>query len=288
MYFIRTVFLENMNVIYLLFISALVIILPACSAPLAAIGAMGNLINRSAERAEDQQFESQPQPTYSDSYPDMEAIAATNLNLGIEYMRLGEYNLALEKLLRAKEAKSDYAPVYDALGLLYQKLDADLNFQQAIKLNSNSSITLNNYGQFLCSQGKVDDADKYFLASAENPLYETPEIPYTNIGTCAYMHDQPDKASEYFRKALTLNPAIPAALIQMAEIEYNEGNYEPAHDYLERYLKYSKHTPKSLWLGIRIEQQLGDKNKVSGYALLLRNQYPDTEEARSLEASGIR
>lgn len=280
-----------MKVIYLIFISAVTFILPGCSAPLAAAGVVGNIINRSAERAQEQQAESQP-PEYTNSSPDREAIAATNLNLGIEYMKLGEYNLALEKLLRAKEAKSDYAPVYDALGLLYQKLDrpedADRNFQQAIKLNSNSSITLNNYGQFLCSQGKIDDADKYFLASAENPLYETPEIPYTNIGTCAYMHDQPDKASEYFRKALTLNPAIPAALIQMAEIEYNEGNYEPAHDYLERYLKYSKHTPKSLWLGIRIEQQLGDKNKVSGYALLLRNQYPDTEEARSLEESGIR
>lgn len=291
MYFIKKVIFENMKVINLIFISAMTFILPACSAPLAAVGAMGNLINRSAEHAQEQQAESQP-PANVNSYPDREAIAATNLNLGIEYMRLGEYNLALEKLLRAKEAKSDYAPVYDALGLLYQKLgrpeDADRNFQQAIKLNSNSSITLNNYGQFLCSQGKVDDADKYFLASAENPLYETPEIPYTNIGTCAYMHDQPDKASEYFRKALTLNPAIPAALIQMTEIEYNEGNYESAHDYLERYLKYSKHTPKSLWLGIRIEQQLGDKNKVSGYALLLRNQYPDTEEARSLEESGIR
>ena len=292
MYFIKTVIFENMKVIYLIFISAMTFILPACSAPLAAAGAMGNLINRTAERAEDQQTESQSQPAYTNTYPDREEIAATNLNLGIEYMKLGEYNLALEKLLRAKEAKSDYAPVYDALGLLYQKLDrpddAERNFQQAIKLNNNSSITLNNYGQFLCSQGKIDDADKYFLASAENPLYETPEIPYTNIGTCAFMHDQPDKASEFFKKALTINPAIPAALIQMTEIEYNEENYESAHDYLERYLKYSKHTAKSLWLGIRIEQELGNKNKVSGYALLLRNQYPDTEEAKFLEESGIR
>ena len=135
---------------------------------------------------------------------------------------------------------------------------------------------------------REEEAEKYFLAAAENPLYETPEIPYANIGTCAYMHDQPDKATEFFKKALTINAAIPAALIQMSEIEYNEGNYVSAHDYLERYLKFSKHTPKSLWLGIRVEQELGNKNKVSGYALLLRNQYPDTEEAKSLEESGIR
>ena len=285
-------FLINMKFINLLFILHLLLMLNACAAPVTAAGIMGNIINRTADSGENQQTEVQTQPAYTNTYPDRAEIAATNLNLGIEYMKLGEYNLALEKLLRAKEAKSDYAPVYDALGLLYQKLEqpekADQNFQQAIKLNSNSSITLNNYGQFLCSQGKVDDADKYFLASADNPLYETPEIPYTNIGTCAYMHDQPDKASKFFMKALTINPAIPAALIQMSEIEYKQGNYISAHDYLERYLKISKHTPKSLWLGIRVEQELGNKNKVSGYALLLRNQYPDTEEAKSLEASGIR
>ena len=282
-----------MNVIYSVFILSVVFILPACSAPIAAAGAMGNLINRTAELGEENQQSSLPsKQAYTNSYYDREEIAARNLNLGIEYMKLGEYNLALEKLLRAKEAKSDYAPVYDALGLLYQKLgqpeEADRNFRQAIKLNSNSSITLNNYGQFLCNQDQEEEAENHFLAAAENPLYETPEIPYTNIGTCALMHDQPDKASEFFKKALTLNPAIPAALIQMAEIECNEGNYESAHDYLERYLKFSKHTPKSLWLGIRIEQQLGNKNKVSGYALLLRNQYPDTEEARFLQESGIR
>lgn len=281
-----------MKIINLVIILNLLLILPACSVPMTAAGIMGNIINRTADTGDPQQSDSQTTQVYTNSIPDRERIAATNLNLGIEYMKLGEYNLALEKFLRAKEAKSDYAPVYDALGLLYQKLgqveDAERNFQQAIKLNSNNSITLNNYGQFLCNQGREEEAEKYFLAAAENPLYETPEIPYANIGTCAYMHDQPDRAVEYFKKALTINPVIPAALIQMSEIEYNHGNYDSAHDYLERYLKFSRHTPKSLWLGIRVEQELGNKNKVSGYALLLRNQYPESNEAKSLDESGIR
>lgn len=285
-------FLISMKIINLLVILHLLLMLNACAAPITAAGIMGNIINRTADSEESQQTEIQTQPAYTNTYPDRAEIAATNLNLGIEYMKLGEYNLALEKLLRAKEAKSDYAPVYDALGLLYQKLgkadEAERNFQQAIYLNSKNSITLNNYGQFLCNQGREEEADKYFLAAAEDPLNETPEIPYANVGTCAYMHDQPDKAAEFFKKALTINPAIPAALIQMSEIEYKQGNYISAHDYLERYLKISKHTPKSLWLGIRVEQELGNKNKVSGYALLLRNRYPDTEEARHLEESGIR
>ena len=154
---VEDLFMSGMKIINLLVILHLLVVLPACSAPITAAGIMGNIINRTADDKESQQTELQTQPAYTNSYPDRTQIAATNLNLGIEYMKIGEYNLALEKLLRAKEAKSDYAPVYDALGLLYQKLgqadEAERNFQQAINLNSNSSITLNNYGQFLCNPG---------------------------------------------------------------------------------------------------------------------------------------
>jgi type IV pilus assembly protein PilF len=293
MYYVRTVIIEKMNLIYLVFVSVLVSILSACSAPIAAMGAMGNIVNRTADiDTENQQPNSQS--TSSGTYlpPDREEIAATNFNLGIEYMKLGEYNLALEKLLRAKEVKPDFIPAYNALGLLHQKLErmdeAEHYFRQALKLDENEPNTLNNYGQFLCNQGRDAEAEKYFLASANNPLYEKPEIPFANIGTCAYMHGQPDKASDYFKRALIINPVIPAVLIQMTEIDYNKGDYVSAHHYLERFLKYTDHTPKSLWLGICIEQELGDKNKVSGYALLLRNQYPDSDEAQLLEESGIR
>ena len=61
----------------------------------------------------------------------------------------------------------------------------------------------------------------------------------------------------------------------------------PARGFLSRYLDANRHTPKSLWLGIRIETELGDKNAVSSYALLLRNQYTDSEEAELLSQSGI-
>jgi len=35
-------------------------------------------------------------------------------------------------------------------------------------------------------------------------------------------------------------------------------------------------------LGIRIERELGDKNAVSSYELLLRNQFSESEEAKLL------
>ena len=42
---------------------------------------------------------------------------------------------------------------------------------------------------------------------------------------------------------------------------------------------------KTLWLGVRIEQKLGDNSAANGYATKLRRQFPDSPETRELESS---
>lgn len=216
--------------------------------------------------------------------------ARANLNLGIAYMQRGDYERSLEKLNRARKADPDYYGTYNAYGLLYQLLGenhkAEENFKKALRLNHNDSATKNNYGRFLCQQGRYKEAEKTFIDAASNPLYETPEIAITNAGTCAMMKGEKDRAEKYFRQALDRNPKIPAALIQMSQLSYDQGNYLSARGYLQRYLEVAKHTPASLWLGIRIERELGDKNAVASYELLLRNNFPDSNETRLLNESG--
>ena len=220
------------------------------------------------------------------------AVAVSNLNLGIEYMQQHEYEKSLEKLNKALAADPNFVPTYNALGLLYQRLGknelAEQNFKHAIGINDNDSLTLNNYGQFLCSTGHYDEAQELFLKAAANPLYETPEVAITNAGTCALNNGHPDVAETYFKQALNKNPRIPTALQQMTQLSYSSGNYLSARGYLQRYLEVSKHTPASLWLGIQIEQQLGDENTLSSYALLLRNNFPDSREAGLLRESGLK
>ena len=263
-----------------------ILMLSGCTT-LSAVTMAGSVFNRIMESSD-------TQPYINDTrlIVNTDEVAVSNLNLGIEYMQLGKYELALGRLQRARAARPDYAPIYDVFGLLYQRMgqpkEAEQYFLQALKLDKENPSTLNNYGQFLCSQDRVEEADKHFLAAAENPLYDAQEIPYANIGTCARRHGQPDKAADYFTQALSLNPNIPSALFSMAEIDYDRRDYVAARDYLKRYISFKGQSPGTLWLGIRIERELGDKDKVSSYALLLRNKYPETEEARLLNESGIR
>jgi type IV pilus assembly protein PilF len=219
-------------------------------------------------------------------------IAATNISLGLEYMRKGEYEKALEKLAAARAAEPRNAMVYSATGLVRQRMgefaEAERLFKQSVKLNRADSDVLSNYGQFLCARGQGAEAERYFLEAAQNPLYRTPEVPYANAGTCAYKNGRTDQAIVFFQKALQHQPALPSVLLQMAEISFDRGEYLPARDYLKGYLHVAAHNEKSLWLGIRIEKALNNKDAVSSYALLLRNQFAGSAEASLLEQSGIR
>ena len=77
-------------------------------------------------------------------------VARANLDLGIAYIREGQFEKALMKLEKAREADPGYPPTYNVLGLLNQQLgdyeDAEQNFKKALSLDNNNSETLNNYG----------------------------------------------------------------------------------------------------------------------------------------------
>ena len=273
----------------LIFILYIVLSQSGCT-PLAAIGAVGSTVSKTIAR-EMEADDPPPTPPINREHQ-LEQVAAANVNLGVAYMQQGNYQLALDKLNRAKLAKNDYAPAYNALGLLHQRLgdpqQAERNFKQAIKLNPEDSRALNNYGLFLCQENRIEEANSVFLKAAENPFNSKPEIAITNAGTCAYSNGQYDEAKSYFRKALEKNPRVSPALIQLAELSYEQNEYVDARQYLQRYEDISNHTSRSLWLGIQIENELGDKDKLSSYALLLRNKFPESKEAELLRESGLR
>lgn len=216
-------------------------------------------------------------------------FASANLRLGVAYLERGEYEQALEKLNRALESDPKYALAYSVRGFLYQRIGekrkAEKNYKKALSLDKSNSELLNNYGQFLCSDRRYDDAHKIFLQAASNPLYSTPETALTNAGICAIADGKLAMAEKQLRRALQKNPKFPVALLHMAHLSYQRGKDISARAHLQRYLENSSPTPDSLWLGIRIERKLGDKNALASYELLLRNKFADSNEAGLLENS---
>jgi type IV pilus assembly protein PilF len=249
--------------------------------PMALVGAVGQTVNNAAYNSAERNLNN---PKKSRNEQALE-VAIANMNLGVEYMQQGAYENALSRLRRSVLAKPDFAPAYNVLGLLYQRLgdtvESENNFKKSISLDSSDSSTLNNYGLLLCSNGRLDEAETSFINAANNPFYDSPEIALTNAGLCV-VANKPQIGEGYFKQALNKNSNFSHALIQMTDISHKRHEYELAYQYFMRYQDNARHTPKSLWLGIQICAELGYKDNVSSYALLLRNKYPDTNEAKKL------
>ena len=269
-----------MNLFSVLSLILISLFLLGCG-PIALFSAVGQTVNNAAYNSAERDLNKSQKSRGAKAHE----VAVANMHLGIEYMQQGAYENALTTLERSLLAKSDYAPTYNVLGLLYQRLDdpieSERNYKKSISFDSTNSSTHNNYGLLLCSNGRFDEAEAHFLNAANNPLYDSPEIALTNAGSCLF-DDKPKVGESYFKKALDKNPLFSHALIKMADVSYNKNEYKSAYQYFKRYQENAKHTAKSLWIGIRIFKELNLTDDMSSYALLLRNQYPDTPEAKKL------
>ncbi len=225
-------------------------------------------------------------PTTEPEIPE-NRLASQYIRLGVGYMQEGKFEQALIRLQRALELNPRSAEAHDALGVLHERLaqydEAEENFRKAIQLRPEFSRARTNFGSFLCRRDRVEEAEEQFEAAVANPLYENPEIAYTNAGLCLYQAGDLDKAENYLRRALQINPRVGVALLRMADITYQSSRYLPARAYLQRYTEVGPHTPESLWLGFRIEDELGDRDTASKYAMLLEANFPDSREVRLLQ-----
>ncbi len=226
------------------------------------------------------------QPTTGGTPHTVSKAAKLQTQLGIGYLREGKLELAWTRLQSALDADPEYSTAHNAMALVQEGLKdpekAEEHYLRAVSLNPADSAAQNNYGRFLCGQKRFEEGERRFLQAAKNPLYAQPEIAYANAGLCMKQAGKLDKAERYLRSALEINPRIPPALIAMSEISFIHERYLPARGYLQRYLDVSKHTARTLWLGVQIERQLGDKNTASSYAMMLKSNYPDSRETQLL------
>lgn len=225
--------------------------------------------------------------TFGNSTDQNFKIAQTNLRLGMGYLKQGRLDDALEKLKKAVAAEPEYPEVHTVLAFVYERLDeselAEQNYLEAIDLlKPRDGEAHNNYGVFLCKLGRLSEADEQYNLALNSRRYKTPEIVLENAGTCAQQVPDFERAEIYMRKALSINPALPNALYVMAEIMFERDRYLSTRAYLQRYEDVLPHTAQSLWLGIKAERKLGDRDAVTRYAKLLQSSYPDSLEFKKL------
>ncbi len=213
--------------------------------------------------------------------------AEVHTELGQRYMQRGQLEQALGKLKKALTFDPNYVPAHTVIAVLYEKIGnlpkAEEHYRKAVDLAPKKGATNNNLGQFLCKIGKVNESLTYFSRAVADPFYQTPAAAYLNAGTCLLKIGEPAKAITRLRSALAINPDDADALFQMASAMAQQKDYFHARAFIQRFEALGQPRPESLMLGYTIERGLGELETARQYAKKLQDQFPESDQARSLQ-----
>ena len=143
--------------------------------------------------------------TSEEDVSDKKALAVASL------LRMN-YSEAKEELDEAKKINGTDPEIYNIEGLLYFSLkqydQAESSYRKAIELKPDYSEARNNLCGLYLTVDKFDAAVEQCSKAASNVFYRSREKALTNLGVAYFRKGDINKAEEYYKKSLEINPAF--------------------------------------------------------------------------------
>ncbi len=213
--------------------------------------------------------------------------AQINVQLGLSYLKQNNIELAKTKLRRALDDDPESSNVHWANALLHEKLgdidQAESHYQKAIDINPRDSDAQNNFGAFLCRNGRAEAGLEAFNLAVKNSLYVYSERAYTNAGICLIRAGDQVEAETYFRKSLNANPRYAPGLYQMALLLHEQKRYLGARAYRQRLVDaLPAPSPKALLLCVKTEREMANYRVARECETQLKSKFPGSSEAAEI------
>lgn len=205
------------------------------------------------------------------------------LNLGVTFARMEKYDKALVYYLKASEIKPGSSKIYYNLGLMYQRMHRDEksleNYKKAIALKADYPEAYFNLGIIQKRKGNANRAIRFYKkAILQNSRYV---LPYVNLaliyrekklslkaekillrGVAAtgnlklknmlarlfYEEKKIEKALSLYREIIVADVSNTGAMIGIARIHIDRGNYNKSIRYLKKYFFYRPTDPRGRYL----------------------------------------
>jgi type IV pilus assembly protein PilF len=167
--------------------------------------------------------------------------STVHYKLALSYLRDNQLQASYVEFQKALEYDKKNKNIYNGLGIIYLKFDnpnkARENFDKAVKLDRDFSDAFNNLCYVDYLQKKYDIALKNCRHALENPLYETPQKAYYNMGRTDYRLAHYADAVSAYREALKRDDSFLPAYYGLA-LAYNAmGEYGAASEALDKAVK---------------------------------------------------
>jgi type IV pilus assembly protein PilF len=212
--------------------------------------------------------------------------AKVNTELGMAYFEVGRFDVALDEARLALRHDANYAPAFHLMALVFMFIDdtaaARENFLRALREAPNDPDFNNSYGWFLCGTGQEQEGLQRLAVAARNPYYRHATRSYTNAGLCHLRLGADEAAMEQFRRAVMIDGSNAQALYHLSAIAYRRGEFAIARGHLVQLHQQREPTAESVWLGLRTERRLGNREAEDSYAAQLRGRFHNSPEYREM------
>lgn len=219
--------------------------------------------------------------------PEARKRARLRLELAVAYFDKGQTTDALDHLKQSIAADPNLFEAYNMRGLIYMRLNdlplAEESFRRALAINPKAADVQHNYGWMLCQQSRVPESTQLFNSALANPTYGERAKTWMAMGLCQMKGGQLADAESSFIRSYELDAGNPITAYNLSQLLYQRAEYVRAQFYVRRLNNSELANAESLWLGIKVERRMENRDAMAQLSAQLKKRYPQSRENLALE-----
>ena len=219
--------------------------------------------------------------------PETRKRARLRLELAVAYFDKGQTTDALDHLKQSIAADPNLFEAYNLRGLIYMRLNdvplAEESFRRALAINPKSASVQHNYGWLLCQQARLPEAVQLFGSALANPNYGDRAKTWMTQGLCQQKYAQHADAEASFLRSYELDAGNPITAYNLSLLLYQRADFARAQFYVRRLNNSELANAESLWLGIKVERRLDNREATLQLGAQLKKRFPQSREYLALE-----
>ncbi len=215
---------------------------------------------------------------------DAETAASGRVKLGLTYLKSGNTEAAKYNLERALTHAPEMAQANYAMAYYYQTVQetelALKYYEKSVRLEPDNGDIRNAYGAYLCSLHQFEASETQLLKAVNAPGYVLTADSYVNLGICSHEAGWADKAEHYLTKALSYNPLRGDALLELAQLTFEQGKLIDSRRYLDKFHRNYPVNPISALLAWQQAEMTQDVVTAKKYSDILVGSFPNSKQTR--------